>query len=54
MFMIAFVCAALLALGLAVIVFGRARRRPARLPTEIHSMRQTLERKVREGADFRI
>lgn len=52
MALIAFVCAVLLAA--ALIVFGRTRRRPAPLPREVHSMRLTLERKVREGADFTL
>ena len=52
MVLIAFVCAVLLALSL--ILFARTRRRPAALPADVHSMRLTLERRVREGVDFRI
>ena len=50
MALIAFVCAVLLVVSLVLLT--RTRRRPATLPTDVHSMRRTLERKVREGADF--
>jgi len=49
---IALVFALLLAIGVTLLT--RARRRPAALPREVQSMRLTLERKVREGADFRF
>lgn len=52
MTLIAIVCALLLAIGLTLLL--RTRRRPARVPLDVHSMRRTLERKVREGADFGI
>lgn len=52
MFLIALVVATLLALAFAVVTWGR-RRPVAQLP-EVKSMRTTLERKVREGAEFRF
>ena len=50
------VIASLVALLLAVafLMLSRFRRRPVALPREVQSMRSTLERKVREGADFRF
>lgn len=53
MMWIALVLTALL--GLALIALTRTRRRPAAaIRSEVQSMRTTLERKVREGADFRF
>lgn len=49
---IGLVCAMLLAIG--AVLFARARRRPAPLRTDVYSMRATLERKVREGAEFGV
>jgi hypothetical protein len=54
MILVTLVCALVLVMALSIIVFGRTRRRPATLAGDVHSMRVTLERRVREGADFRF
>lgn len=52
MLLITLAVAVLLVLAFAVLT--RARRRPTAVPSEVQSMRLTLERRVREGADFRF
>jgi len=48
------VALAVLTMALGLVLLTRTRRRPAIVPSEVQSMRSTLERKVREGADFRF